>query len=292
MRKGDLLFIAAQLTQQRGWNSDLITKDATISSPSILLNSLALPTYWRRCREAKEEMRIKEKKVAYGPHAKQYALVVSDPAKTTPGKMAFYFHGGAWTFGRPETFVPAAIPWLAKGFTVVFPSYRRPPLVGLQGVVSDCWAAIDHFSPSGAVIDLHLGGMSAGAHLAALLATRPEKWRALGWPLAPQRILCCAGPLSFAEFNFKRLFLPHYQALDAIQQLASSNEESPQKWLLLHGKDDLTVSVSHSMKFYERLQELDYPAQLLLLENGTHLDSGQWMFGGQCANEVAQFIGA
>ncbi|MEM6772060.1 MAG: alpha/beta hydrolase, partial [Bacteroidota bacterium] len=219
-------------------------------------------------------MQIKEEKITYGSHPRQYAVVVSSPKTTTPGKVAFYFHGGAWTFGRPEAFLPAAIPWLGAGFTVIFPSYRRLPQVGLGGVLEDCWAVISHFCPPETVPHLHVGGISAGAHLAALLAAQPAQWLARGWSHPPRRILCCAGPLSFAELRTHRFFLPRYAALDAIQRLMPAKKAFAQEWLLIHGRADLMVKVTHSIKFHERLQELGHPAQLFLLDGGTHLDSG------------------
>ncbi|MEM9260855.1 MAG: prolyl oligopeptidase family serine peptidase, partial [Bacteroidota bacterium] len=118
----------------------------------------------------------------------------------------------------------------------------------------------------------------------------PELWSASGWALSPQRVLCCAGPLSFADLRAHRLFLPRYKVLDAIQHLAPPEPNTSQKWLLVHGQGDLTVKAAHSIKFHARLQALGYPAQLLLLDGGTHLDSGQWMFGGQWAQEIAHFI--
>ncbi|MEO0733685.1 MAG: alpha/beta hydrolase, partial [Bacteroidota bacterium] len=161
-----------------------------------------LPAYWKACRHARAQMDVTEERVAYGPHRRQYAVVVRNRDVET-GKIAFYFHGGGWTFGRPETFVPAAIPWLAAGFTVILPSYRRPPTVGLHRIMADCRAALAHFLSSGEVTEIHLGGISAGAHLAALLAARPEYW-----PIPPRKVLCCAGPLSFADVVTTRLLLP------------------------------------------------------------------------------------
>ena len=97
----------------------------------------ALKAYWKQCARAQAGMDVVQAKVPYGSHARQYSIVVRprDPRDRVSGRIAFYFHGGAWTFGRPETFTPAAIPWLAQGFTVVLPSYRRPPV---RGVEPDC----------------------------------------------------------------------------------------------------------------------------------------------------------
>ncbi|MEL7160590.1 MAG: alpha/beta hydrolase [Bacteroidota bacterium] len=250
-----------------------------------------LPAYWKACRHARARMNVHEERVPYGPHRRQYAVVVRSremPA-TDSRKIAFYFHGGAWTFGRPETFVPAAIPWLAEGFTVVLPSYRRPPEVGLNRVVADCRAAITHFRPEGAVSALHLGGMSAGAHLAGLLGANPEYWTSAGWVTPPQRVLCCAGPLSFAAGGATRALLPYYAHLDAIRALRAAGP-NPARWLLLHGTADPVVVTRHSRRFYARLRELGHPARLELLPGGSHLDAGRWMFGDPTTERVTDFL--
>ncbi len=252
-----------------------------------------LPAYWLACRRARAKMDVVTERVHYGPHPRQYAVVVrnrSAAAEEGPLRYAFYFHGGAWTFGRPETFVPAAIPWLERGFTVVLPSYRRPPRVGLHRIVADCRAAIAHCRPDAPVAELHVAGMSAGAHLAALLGSQGGWWEAAGWELLPSAVLCCAGPLSFRHLTGRRLFLPRYTDLDPINVLEPARAQQPQRWLLIHGTADRVVPLAHSQAFLAKLQSLGYPAGLEVLPGGDHLDSGRWMFGGLCSDRVRAFL--
>jgi predicted esterase len=258
---------------------------------TLLFNTFGLPAYWSACRSARAAMDITEEKVQYGSHRRQYAVVVRGP-RSGPDKYAFYFHGGAWTFGRPETFIPAAIPWLEQGFTVVLPSYRRPPEVGLDRIVADCRAAITHLAPAGAseVKALHVGGMSAGAHLAAVMALYPEWWAQAGWPSSPKKALLCAGPLCLSELQ-PRIIFGRYPHLDPFARLSAGNPASLQ-WQLLHGTADATVAYHHAENFYRQLLENDATANLLTVSDGTHLDSGRWMFGGLGAKEVQQFLGA
>jgi acetyl esterase/lipase len=255
---------------------------------TLLYNTLGLPAYWKACRQTRAAMEVDEVKITYGKHRRQYALVVRNK-DARPGRYAFYFHGGAWTFGQPERFVPAAIPWLELGFTVVFPSYRRPPEVGLDGVAADCRAALAALRPPEPVMQLHVGGISAGAHLAALLALKTEWWREAGWAISPQKALVCAGPLSL-ELLFPQALFGHYAHLDPYRELT---EESPQlRWLLLHGTNDAMVAAQHSYIFIESLLAFGHLAQLLVIPEGTHLDSGRWMFGGVGERTVRGFLGA
>jgi acetyl esterase/lipase len=256
-----------------------------------LYNNLSLPAYWKACREAKTEMDISEERITYGDHRRQYGLVVSPPEeKVRPGHYAIYFHGGGWTFGKPETFVSATKPWVERGYRVIMPSYRRPPTVGLNGVVEDCRAAIRRFAPVEKIVDLQIGGISAGAHLASLMALDKDLWTTSGWPQAPSAVLACAGPLSFEDLRPQRLFLPRYQHLNPLAVLAKSTLEIPARWLLIHGSADATVSALHSHKFHEELKSKGLEAELLTVPNGTHLDSGRWMFGGVGEAEVGRFL--
>lgn len=258
---------------------------------STLRNCLELPAYWRESKAARTRLRGKIRKEAYGPHSRQYALVVDPPAGTTrPGHYAFYFHGGAWTFGRPETFAAAASPWLRAGFRVVLPSYRRPPGVGLDRIVADCRRAVGHFVPPAGALTVHLGGMSAGAHLAAVLASDRNLWQTVNRGRSPAAVLACAGPLSFADLHFRRLFLPRYAHLDALSVLPQAADYAP-RWLLVHGTADTTVDIAHSRNFFARLVELGYRAELTEIPGGSHIDAGRWLFGEGPAEEVEAFIG-
>ncbi len=255
---------------------------------NLLYNTLGLPAYWKACRAARADMEVDEVKTAYGKHRRQYALVLKSKG-TKAGRYAFYFHGGAWTFGAPESFVPAAIPWLELGFTVVLPSYRRPPQVGLDGVVADCRAAIAALLPPESVTHLHLGGISAGAHLAALLALKTEWWQQAGWAAGPQKALLCAGPLSLEKL-FPQVVFGRYAHLDPCRTIGP---DSPQlAWQLLHGTDDGLVALEHSRAFYGKLEQFGQVANLQVIPNGTHLDSGRWMFGGVGEQAVQDFLGA
>ncbi|NJC25870.1 alpha/beta hydrolase [Neolewinella antarctica] len=269
-----------------------------------------LKKYHTQCATVQKTMDVHQQKIPYGPHPRQYAIVVQnrDPALRQPNKYAFYFHGGAWTFGQPETFTPAAIPWLRMGFTVILPSYRRPPFVGLNRIVTDCWAAVNHFRPASSAINrapataptteqqaltdpiIHLGGISAGAHLAAVLATQPQKWLAAGWGSAPEKALLCAGPLSLGHLRTGRLFLPRYDHLDPIQLLRAPRSDTPIDWQLLHGTSDPVVAPVHSQLFLEKLQSLGHQANLRYLKGGRHLDAGRWMFGETASDTVANFL--
>lgn len=254
-------------------------------------------------------MDVDVQKLRYGPSSRQYVLLVNQPgiALRDTNCLAVYFHGGAWTFGRPEWFLPAARPWLELGFTVALPSHRRPPRVGLRRIVDDCWsaldAALDGEDTDGSAIarpkltEFHLGGISAGAHLAAVLATDAEGLSARG--LFPDRVLLNAGPLSFAEMPAYRLFLPRYASIDPLTRLAprlwhDMSTDAPAtapNWLLVHGTRDRMVSIRHSEAFYARLLELGHRAQFRRIPGGNHVATGRWMFDAGERERILKWLG-
>lgn len=256
---------------------------------SAIFNALQLPAYWRACRRSRAAMDVVVKTVFYGDHPRQYYLDVQSASQPViPGRHACYFHGGAWTFGRPETFVPAAAPWVAMGFRVIMPSYRRPPRAWLGTIVEDVRCALRDAAPAAPVQHFHLGGISAGGHLAALLASRPEKWSRMGWSKPPDKALICAAPVSLEHLRPRLLFTP-YQHLNPVAQIGPARPDSP-SWFFLHGTSDATVRYEHSRIFSQALQNLGHRAQLHTIPGGTHLDAGRWMFGEIAADPVREFI--
>ena len=257
----------------------------------MLLHTLtdlgSLVRYWQQCRRARAALDCQTERVMYGAMRRQYFLRLTTAA-SQPDRLAFYFHGGGWTFGRPESFAAAAGPWLEAGFTVILPSYRRPPSVGMAGIVADCRAAIAAARPlKERVPEIHVGGISAGAQLAALLALRPEYWWAAGYESQPIKALLCSGPLSL-QTVWPRAYFSRQKQFDPSNWLAASTSVD---WLLLHGTEDGIVPFRHSEEFTELLNDRGANVRHLRLSGG-HLAGGQWMFGGTGHQEVAHFIGA
>ncbi|MBB4079811.1 dipeptidyl aminopeptidase/acylaminoacyl peptidase [Lewinella aquimaris] len=252
-----------------------------------LIDVLQLPTYWKHGREVRGRMSCSIRRFAYGPHPRQYYLLLEPEgfAPTAPLSWAFYLHGGAWTFGTPEAFRPAARPWLAQGFRVVLPSYRRPPRYSLPSIVADCKSVIAAVAASGMPLSPpQIGGISAGGHLAALMALHPDWWTAAGWPAGPDRALLCAAPLNLELLRPGRLFR-RYADHDPINKLHHAGSLD---WLLLHGTADGMVDYRHSTSFALRVPD----ARLLTIPEGGHLDAGRWTYDDRdpYAGAIADFI--
>lgn len=127
------------------------------------------------------------KNIAYGPDQAQTFDVYAPPgAKGAPVLMMV--HGGAWRFGDKEArrvVDNKQARWLPRGFVFISVNYRMLPATGPLDQARDIALALataqDKAEQWGA--DRHsfiLIGHSAGAHLIALLAARPELAREQG----------------------------------------------------------------------------------------------------------------
>ncbi|CAH1001470.1 hypothetical protein LEM8419_02373 [Neolewinella maritima] len=272
------------------------TPDWTRTLHHGLRDTLGLPAYWRHSARARRSM-PPHRRIPYGPHPRQYYLLLEPPGSLPTDVLpwALYLHGGGWTFGTPEAFRPAARPWLRQGFRVVLPSYRRPPTVRLPEIVADCRTAVTHLANFARTTDRPLsapqiGGISAGGHLAALLALHPQWWTAAGWPAPPTHALLCAAPLDFSLLRPRRIFA-HRRAQDPILQLAHPPQQQL-RWLLLHGTRDGLADYRHSLHFHRALEESGAAAELHTIPGGGHLASGRWTYDDSdpYAATVADFI--
>ena len=117
--------------------------------------------------------------VAYGPHPRQ-RLDIFPAGQDTPALL--FFRGGYWRLGEKEDRRFPASAWVPRGVAWIVPNYRLAPETSLPDIVEDAQASLDWvISNADAhgidVTQIHLIGNSAGAHLAAMVATRfpPER---------------------------------------------------------------------------------------------------------------------
>ena len=113
--------------------------------------------------------------LAYGSHPRQ-RLDIFPAGEEAPALL--FFRGGYWKLGEKEDRWFPALAWQPSGVTWIVPNYRLAPEVTLPEIVEDARAALEWVETNGAEFGIdasriHLVGNSAGAHLAALVATEP-----------------------------------------------------------------------------------------------------------------------
>ena len=246
-----------------------------------LRDLVGLGYYWYRTAGIRRQMDARVTRLPYGPSRRQYLLLAEPPDAEVadPRGWAVYLHGGGWTFGTPEAFLPAARPWLQAGYRVILPSYRRPPTVGLSTIVADCRralaaAAVFARETGRPLRQPQLAGISAGGHLAATLALRPGWWTRAGWPAAPRRTLLFAAPLDLTLLRPRRVFRRWPAASPCQGPAAAEGSE----WLLVHGHRDGFVNPEHSRRFADCLRRAGARVQEIPLPAGGHLTAGRWTY--------------
>ncbi|PHI18991.1 hypothetical protein CEQ90_15230 [Lewinellaceae bacterium SD302] len=253
---------------------------------NLLYNSLELPFYWCQTWRSKqrEVKQWRVEKVPYGPQRRQYALSISHKEwpESETRKAAIYFHGGAWTFGSPEQFLPAARLFIEAGYQVIMPSHRRLPFHNFAAIYQDLEQLRDQLLV-GTEVEV-IAGMSAGGQLAASIGWRPEYWSAAGLA-QPQKLILCGAVIDFDKMNLAlglRLLAgkpgsPTYKFANPADQFRIARS-LPERHLFVHGPEDGTVAFDQLHGFYVSHKDQNPGFEKLWVKNGTHLDSCRWMY--------------
>ncbi len=130
---------------------------------------------------------IERRDVAFGSEPWQRFDLFAPAHPACPLDVIVFFHGGGWTNGYKEWcgFMAPAV--TAGGALLVAPTYRLAPEFRYPVFLDDSFAALaairQHVPAVGGDPDrLFVAGHSAGGHIAALLALRPESWAQYGIP--------------------------------------------------------------------------------------------------------------
>jgi acetyl esterase/lipase len=216
--------------------------------------------------------------VAYAP-GPRHRLDVYVPAKARARPIIVFWYGGGWENGRKSNyrFVGAA---LAKaGYVAVLPDYRLYPEVRFPEFVDDgaralAWA-VNHASEIGGdPRRIYVGGHSAGAHIAAMLAYDTARLERVG--LARDAIRGCiglSGPyvLTPNDATLNDIFRAPFTLADwqPVQRVQAGAPPA----LLLHGEADTVVDVAHAQRMAEKLQSLGIPVTLRTYASRGHRDT-------------------
>jgi acetyl esterase/lipase len=114
--------------------------------------------------------------ISYVPGSSDYRqkMDVSVPKSGGPYPMVVWIHGGAWMHGSKEN--PPVQPLLKKDYAVASINYRLSTQAPFPAQIQDCKTAIRFLRANAKQFNIDpkrigVWGMSAGGHLAAMLAT-------------------------------------------------------------------------------------------------------------------------
>lgn len=206
------------------------------------------------------------------------AADVYRPGGSQAAPVVVFFYGGSWRNGRKEDyrFVGAAL--ARQGIVVVIPDYRKAPAHLFPTFMEDAARAVAWTRANAARIGgdperIFVMGHSAGAHIAALLATDGHYLRAVGMaPRDLRGVIGLAGPYDFLPFTdpkVQEVFGP--KPTWPLSQPVNFVDGDEPPFLLLHGADDDLAWPSNSQHLAARLEAAGEPVTLEILPGIGHV---------------------
>lgn len=222
-----------------------------------------------------------------------------EPAGRMP--VMVFIHGGGWSAGDRKDFHPLMFQFSKAGIFCVSVQYRFAPKERFPAQIEDVKCAVRWLRANADQYHIDTTRMiafggSAGAHLAALLATTadvPEfegTGGNAGQSSAVNAAICLAGPYDLA-LGYQSSVRQRKAEADTVRGLLRSllggtldqvpdayRRASPITYarsaspplLLVHGEDDPLVLIEQAEVFARKLQEAGAPVQFLRLPGGTH----------------------
>jgi acetyl esterase/lipase len=187
-----------------------------------------------------------------------------------------FFYGGSWQRGSRDQYRFVGRRLAENGVLAVIADYRTYPRAVFPAFMDDAARAVrrvhdDAAGWGGDPDRIFVAGHSAGAQIAALLATDPRYLRAHG--MAPGQlagVIGLSGPYDFnVTGDLVGVFGPASQWPRAQAVNFVDGDEPP--FLLLHGTGDKVVEYADSVELAEKLRSHGVPAVLKLLPDAGHL---------------------
>jgi len=244
---------------------------------TLIYELLSLPNYWRKVWSI-PTTELKIDKFKFGTQRRQYYLKIAGPT-SDPKKVVIYLHGGGWLFGTPEGFVQNAMVFTRKDYTVYMPSYRRLPRYDFQDMYDDLKNVIEAIGHRNnrSIDKLIISGMSAGAHLGAILALDKEiSWEKKLGSNSPMAFIGIGSPLDLKGMwqspVLKLLTRKGYATANPIEYL---NKQAPTILSISAGKDGI-VNYKSQLSFEEHAKKIGLPIFTHHEPKFSHMEIAEW----------------
>jgi acetyl esterase/lipase len=183
------------------------------------------------------------------------------PAEAGGAPVVVFFYGGSWTSGKREYYRFVGDALAKRGVLVLIPDYRKAPAHPFPDFMADgasavAWARANARQYGGDPKRVFLMGHSAGAHIAALLATDA---RYLGVhqlrPTDLAGVIGLAGPYDFLPLTDPKVkqALGPAQGWPQTQPINFVDGDEP-PFLLIQGDADTRVDPGNTPRFAARLR--------------------------------------
>ncbi|MCH2023430.1 MAG: alpha/beta hydrolase [Saprospiraceae bacterium] len=234
---------------------------------------------------------ISNEKHFYGEHPKQYFMYYPATSESKKNTVIFFIHGGGWCFGSPYEHRFLAKLLQQQGYTLIFPAYRLTPEFSYPDIKEDINNAFINsinFLKQKGIQDpkLIIGGTSAGANLANLLAFDEKRWDSLYVDRkCLYGVFSIAGVLSLDDLGYSYTLTNYTGPINSKQYLLANpinyiNEKDSFPFLCLHGDSDGLAPYKNATSFCTKLKNkssviLDFHT----FKNCSHIDLGSsWYY--------------
>jgi len=227
------------------------------------------------------------------------------PLSGGPWPALVYVHGGSWVGGDKSDAAPFAELMRAQGYLVVSINYHMPPAGRFPTMIEDVKCAIRSLRANATQYNLDPEriaaiGSSAGGHLVALLGTADAS---AGWDVGEYLDQSSGGQavIAMAPITDLRRYFPDLDrdlmrnvgfdegSLVQASPITHVTSDDP-PFLLIHGKQDLVSPAEQSKLMYERLVEMNVPAQLIIVQGAEHSPIDPGRATTPTAEEIYQMI--
>lgn len=217
----------------------------------------------------------------YGPHPRHYVELHRPTDGRVPHHIFVFFHGGSWRTGAPNRYRFFGQRLARQGILSVMAAYRLYPEVRFPTFLHDAAAATTLAVQLGKEHGLGMekvviGGHSAGAHIAAMLALEPDFLRARGMSAnALGGLVGMSGPYAADLTKYGRI-APVFRGapetwMTRPTRLAARVTSAPPT-LLLHGEKDRLVHPRNAEELKRVLEEKAIPVSLKRYPRLGHVD--------------------
>jgi acetyl esterase/lipase len=182
-----------------------------------------------------------------------------DSAAAKPRPVLIFFYGGGWNSGRRRDYGFVAKAYAARGFVVVMPDYRigpefRFPAFNQDGAAAIKWTRDTIAAYGGDPNRIVLGGHSAGAYIAVMLALDPYYLRDIGVdPHIVRAVAGLAGPYDFYPWDspLSIAAMSAWPDPQATQPIHFARVDAPPLWLAA-GTADTVVKARNARNLAAR----------------------------------------
>lgn len=262
-----------------------------VLSPQFWANALAPRRGHRRYRD-----------IAYADLPRQKLDVYVPDVLAAGAPVVVFFYGGSWQTGDKDGYRFVGQALASRGIIAVLPDYRLYPEVRFPGFVDDgaratAWARAHIGQYGGDPGALFLCGHSAGAQIAALLATDAQYLGAAGTSIEDLAgFIGLAGPYDFLPIRdptLQEVFAPK-ASWPASQPIRFVTGNEP-PMLLLHGGADRTVHPENSENLAAKINRAGGHVKVKIYAGVNHVMllaplAAPLRFLGDELDQIQQFI--